>query len=311
MSLVILITLGLFAFSSNFFLLHYFAILGPVPLAVFIIRNRMKDGIFPAILMILVGTIIGYFLPVGHGSLMRGFLFMIYSMSIGFLHGAINKTNINHLKEILIIIGAEIFFGFLLVVVFYIQKDPHFAYDVEFNHFLEVFINFFKLDKTSNYAQNVGVIIKNGVITHTIVFSFISVLMTHIFIRLTLKYICRQKMEYGPFHGLEFSISKISASAYIVGIVIVAVLSFLLTKELSQLAIAIINAIFTVFFSVTIIFVFQGILAVNLRLEARGYNKLSTLLFIVGIILFPLFAVLGAINSLLEQKEKVVVESQK
>jgi hypothetical protein len=211
------------------------------------------------------------------------------------------------LIEILIIIGVEIFYGFLLVIVFYVQKDPHFAYDIQFGQYLELFIKLFKIDETSNYAQNVGVIIKNGVIAYTIVFSFISVLLTHILIHLTRKFICREKMEHGPLHGLEFTISRVAAITYLVGCVVVLVLSFLLTKELNLLGISSINAIFTVFFSVTIIFVFQGILAVNLRLEAKGCNNLSTLVFISGILLSPVFAIIGAINPLLPRKEKAVV----
>lgn len=307
LGLVILITLGLYVFSTNFLLLHYIGFLDPVPLAVFIIRHKIKDGIFPAIFMILMGTLIGHFLPVGQGSFMRGFLFMIYAMTVGFLHGTISKTKINPLIEILIIIGVEIFYGFLLVIVFYVQKDPHFAYDIQFGQYLELFIKLFKIDETSNYAQNVGVIIKNGVIAYTIVFSFISVLLTHILIHLTRKFICREKMEHGPLHGLEFTISRVAAITYLVGCVVVLVLSFLLTKELNLLGISSINAIFTVFFSVTIIFVFQGILAVNLRLEAKGCNNLSTLVFISGILLSPVFAIIGAINPLLPRKEKAVV----
>lgn len=304
LALIIVITLGLFTFASNFNLQHYIGFIIPVPLGVFIVRHDMKDGIFPALFMIAAGTLIGYLLPVGEGTITRGFLFMLMEMTIGFLHGAISKTEIDHLKEILIIIGVDIFFGFLMVIVFYLQKDPHFAYDVEFGRYLSVFYDFFNIDQTTYYAQNVGVIIKNGVISYMIALSFISVLLTHILMHLTLKYICRNETTPKPFFELEFSISKVAAIFYLVGIALITVLSFVLKYELTQFWISVINVIFTVFFSVTIIFVFQGILVVNLGFEAKGYTKTSFLTFVLGIILFPIAAILGAINPLLPRKEK-------
>ncbi|MGI6735229.1 MAG: hypothetical protein ACOX3C_03495 [Bacilli bacterium] len=304
-SLIILFSLGLFAlFAINHVQNHFTLLLIPVPIAVFIIRYKIKDGIIPAVILIVGASLMSHFFSADPGSYLRGLLYMIAAMSVGFLHGAITKTPIDHFHEILIIIGVEIFFNFLMVIVFYVVKDPMFAYDIEFAHYYEVFSKIFKIDQTSFYAQNVRVIIENGVIPHTINSSIISVLLTHAFIHLTLKYICRDDITEGPFEGFEYEIPKAAAIAFLIGCVAVVATYFTLKYELKPIHISLINVLFNLVFSTVLVFSLQGALMVDAYFHSKGRKRLSVIILLISVLLFPIFAFLGVFNSLIKRSNK-------
>ena len=93
------------------FKMHFTLLLIPVPIAVFIIRYKIKDGIIPAVILIVGASLMSHFFSADPGSYLE---FIIYDRSyVGrILTRAITKTPIDHFHEILIIIGVEIFFNF-------------------------------------------------------------------------------------------------------------------------------------------------------------------------------------------------------
>lgn len=70
---------------------------------------------------------------------------MSAAIVVGFLHGGLSKTKILHSDELLIVMIADLLFGFLSVIVFSLAKDPHFEINNEFHHFYDTFSTLFNL----------------------------------------------------------------------------------------------------------------------------------------------------------------------
>lgn len=294
-TIVVLLTLILFAALTIPHLQHGVAFIFPVPLAVFIIKYRIKDGIIPAIIMMAFAPIITHFLPVGGGSWVRGALMMFVAVTIGFLHGSLSKVKMSHLREILIVMGAELFLGALTTIIFYFIQDPVFAFNIEFPHYFGRFLTLFNLNHNSIYAQNVGVIFENSVVPYVISLAITEVLLTHILIHLVLKYVF-ETVDNRPFSGLYFRLPKAFAYAFLGGLLVAITSLFFLGKPLDDTVLLVIVIIFMVVLSVMIIFIFQGIFVMIFLFRARRHREVSLLIFVVGLVFSVPFAIMGALS---------------
>lgn len=295
LTMVVLFTLIAFAALTIPHLQHGVAFIFPVPLAVFIIRYRIKDGILPAIIMMIMAPLITHFLPVGAGSWVRGVFMMLTAVTIGFLHGSLSKLKMSHLREILIVMGAEIFLGALTTLVFYFIQDPVFAFNIEFPHYFERFLVLFNLNHTSIYAQNAGVIFANSVIPYVISLAITEVLLTHILIHLILKYVF-ELIDNRPFSGLYFRLPKTFAYLFLGGLMLAIISLFFLGNPLDGTILNAIVILFIIVLSVMIIFILQGILLMIFLFRARRQRELSLLIFVVGLVFSVPFAILGALS---------------
>ena len=237
---------------------HTLGFIFPVPLAVFIIRHKTKEGILPAIIMVLCAPVITHFLPIGEGSFVRGLLIMSGAVTIGFLHGALHKTKISHLSEISIVMIVELFFGVLLTIVFYLLRDPVYAFDIEFNHYFHTFSELFKLQNAPIYAQNVEKVFKNMIIPYTIGLAVVEVLFTHILIHYSLRIIDGES-HHGPYSGLAFNLPRFSGYLYVGGIFLSIIALGLMSIELSNAVLISIIVLFIIVLSVSIFFILQGV----------------------------------------------------
>ena len=305
--LVVLFTLITFAALTIPHLQHGVAFIFPVPLAIFIIRNRIKDGIIPAIILMIFAPLITHFLPVGNGSWVRGFLIMMTAVTIGFLHGGLTKLKMSHLKEILIVMGAELFFGSLMTLVFFLNNDNVFSYDIEFPHYFETFARLFNIKTNTIYAQNIRQIFINSVIPYVIALSITEVLLTHILIHLVLKY--GYDLDHGrPFTGLYFRLPKWFAIGFLV--LLIAALSslFFLGQELPEGVLTAIIILFIVVLSLLIIFILQGVLYFIFRFRAKHHKELSLGIFITGLFFSVPFAIVGALSVIFGWSEQLIVQ---
>lgn len=295
LTMVVLFTLIAFAALTIPHLQHGFAFIFPVPLAVFIIKYRIKDGILPAIILMIFAPIITHFLPVGGGSWVRGVFMMLTAVTIGFLHGSLSKIKMSHLREILIVMATEIFLGALTTLVFYFMKDPVFAFNIEFPHYFERILTLFSLNHNSIYAQNAGVIFANSVIPYVISLAITEVLLTHILIHLVLKYVF-ELVDNRPFSGLYFRLPKVTAYVFLGGLLLALISLFFLGNPLDEGLLTAIVILFILVLSVMIIFILQGILLMIFLFRARRQRELSLLIFVVGLVLSVPFAILGALS---------------
>lgn len=309
LSLVIILTLLMFAALTIPHLQHGVAFIFPVPLAVFIIRYEIKDGIIPALILILVAPFITHFLPIGGGSWIRGLLMMTTAVTIGFLHGAFTHTKMSHLKEILIVMAAELFFGILMTLVFYFIQDPIFAFNIEFPHYFERFRILFNLHENTTYVQNAGVIFQNSVIPYVIALAVTEVLLTHILIHLVLKYVYEMTDER-PFTGLNFRLPKVFAYAYLVGLGLAIVSLFFLGQTLHPNILTAIVVLFIVVLSVMILFIFQGLMYLVYVAELKRNRELSLLFFVVTLILSVPSSILGALNVIFGWTDKMAIKTE-
>lgn len=88
-SLTFVVTLTMFVILNNFHLVHTLSFVFPVPIAVLVYRNRLRDGIIPAIVLIVAATLISTYFPqnsTNDYSFLRGLLVMTFSMIVGLLH---------------------------------------------------------------------------------------------------------------------------------------------------------------------------------------------------------------------------------
>jgi len=304
LSIVILLTLTLFAGLTIPHLQHGVSFIFPVPLAVFIIRHKVKDGIFPAILMIIMGALITHFLPVGAGSWVRGFLIMLTAMTIGFLHGALHKTKLSHRNEILIVMAAELALSIVCVVVFYLLRDPVFAFDIEFPHYYASFQRLFNIKADSVYAQNVGIIFQNMVIPYTFALAITEVLFTHVLIHLTIKYVFETTDER-PFTGLAFSIHASGGVLYLVGLVGCFASFIILRNPVDPTLMNIIIALFIMVFTAMIFFILQGVLLMIYVMRIKYNREQSLGIFILALTFAVFFSVLGALNTIFHWSDKL------
>lgn len=303
--LTILITAGLFALAAIPHLEHSLAFIFPVPLALFIIHNKIRDGIFPAIFLIICGTLITHYLPVGNSNWIRGLLIMMASVFIGFLHGTFYKTKIKHLYEILILMAVELSFGILMTVIFYVAKDPVFAFDHEFHHYFANIVNLLNLDKTTIYMQNVAVIFEYMVIPFTIALAIVEVLFTHIIIYLFLKHLFKAPV-HRPFTGLAFNLPKISGYIFL-GFVLASVISlFIITTTISETLLGVIIAIIIITLSFITPFMLQGLLVAIYFARIKKNFELSILLLLFVLLFAVPFAILGALNVIFKWSDKLI-----
>lgn len=301
----IFLTLILFTMLTIPHLQHSVGFIFPVPLAVFIIQHKVKDGIFPAIFMIVCAAIITHFLPLGGGSYVRGLLLMTTAMTIGFLHGALYKTQLSHLHEIIIVIVAELILGIIMTIIFYLLRDPVFAFDLEFAHYFANLKRLFALRGESIYAQNVEKVFLNMVIPYTIALSVVSVLLTHIFIHLAVKYIY-ERSDDRPFTGLIFTVHPLNAFVYLVGLLLCGVSLFLMRQPLGVEIMNIIIALFILVLSVSIIFILQGVLVTIYFMRIKHEREYSLGIFILALTFPLIFSVLGALNVITRWSDKLI-----
>ena len=293
--ITILLTLVLFTALTLPHLEHNFSFIFPVPLAVFIIRHKTKDGIIPAVIMFLLAPVISHFLPVGAGSFVRGLLFMSSAITIGFLHGALHKTKISHLSEISIVMITELFFGVLMTVIFYLMRDPVYAIDLEFNHYFHNFSELFKLGNAPIYAQNVEKVFKNSVIPYTVALAIVEVLFTHILIHYALRLIDGEN-SHGPFSGLVFKLPRFSGYLYLGGILLAILALGLMSMELSNTIMICVIILFIIVLTVTIFFMLQGVIVATTFLMRKHGKDYGVLILLLALVLSLPFALLGAFN---------------
>ncbi|MFA7449558.1 MAG: hypothetical protein WCY90_01930 [Bacilli bacterium] len=306
---VVLVTLIVFTALTIPHLQHGVGFIFPVPLAIFIIRYRVKDGIIPALIMLFFAPIITHFLPIGEGSWVRGLLMMLTAVTIGFLHGGLSKLKISHLREIIIVIGAEMVLAFLTTAIFYLIKDPVFDYSVEFPHYFERFAALFNLNHESIYAQNVRFIFVNSVIPYIIALAIVEVLFTHILIFLVIRY-AFELTDGRPFTGLYFKIKKPLAYLYLFGLGTALISLFFLNQTLSQGVLIAITVLFNLVLGAMIFFILQGVMVMILLFRTRRNRERSIILFIIALIFSIPFSIFGAFNVIFDWTSRMMAAEQ-
>lgn len=301
----VVFTLVVFSALTFGHLEHGFEFLFPVPLAVFIIRHRVKDGIIPAIILIVLATLITHFLPLGEGSWLRGFLIMITAVTIAFLHGGLSKTKVGHFREILYVMGAEVTLGFIMLLVFYLVKDPVYAFNIEFDHYYHVFCELFKISETSIYGQNAAYIFQYMHIPFTVSLSMTNVLLTHILIHLVLKYAYEQTDER-PFTGLNFTTWTFASITYLILLGVAIGSLFFLGMNLPELVLNLIVVIFIIVLGTMLIFIFQGVMLLIAINDIKFSREKSLLLFFLGLVFSVPFSILGAFDAIFLWSDKII-----
>lgn len=292
---VVMVTLLVFAALTALNLQHNVGFIFPVPLAVFIIRYRTRDGILPAIIMLIFAPLITHFLPFGGGSWVRGLLMMLTAVTIGFLHGGLSKLKMSHLKEILIVVGAEMFLAFLSAGIFYLMKDPVFDYSVEFPHYYEGFANFFRIPHDSIYSQNAQFIFLNSVIPYIISLAIAEVLLTHVLIYLVIKY-AFELTDDRPFTGLHFKLPKWMGYVFLALLFSAITSLFFLKYELEYGLLIGITILFNIVLATMIVFILQGLFLLIILFRVRRHREHSIFLFVMALAFSVPFAILGSLN---------------
>lgn len=293
--IVVLVTLIVFAALTIPNLQHGVGFIFPVPLAVFIIRHRTRDGIIPALIMLIVAPFITHFLPVGGGSWVRGLLMMLTAVTIGFLHGGLSKLKMSHLKEVMIVIGAEMFLAFLMTGVFYFIKDPVFDYSIEFPHYFEQFSTIFNLNHGSIYAENARFIFINSVIPYVMTLAIVEVLFTHVLIHLVIRYAFELTLDR-PFTGLHFRLPKFTGYVYLLLLGGSLTSLFFLNQNLNHGVLITITVLINITLALMIFFILQGLFLMILLFRVRRNRESSIILFIVALIFSVPFSIIGAFN---------------
>ncbi|HZJ89269.1 MAG TPA: hypothetical protein VFD05_01115 [Bacilli bacterium] len=297
-----LVTSGLFVLFTFLNLEHTFAFLTPVMLAVFIMRYEVKGAIIPALIIFVIGVVAGILIK---GELWyHGLIFIVGGITVGFLHGGLSKK-LSHLKELSFVVLFDVLFGLVTALVFYMLNDPIYAINLEFGHYLNTFSNIINLNETTNFAQNFSYVFQLSFAEYIVTFGIIEATLTHIFIHLVLKFIYKGTEGY-TFSDLNYTLPKFVALPFAALLVLTLSIPFLMMLELSKTILIIFIVISTITLSAILLFVHQGVVVLSLYFNRKVNFNLAPFIYVLGIILFVPFAVLGVVDSFLNLQQKLL-----
>ncbi len=307
---VVMITLLLFMMFTLSHLEHGIAFIFPVPIAIFVIRYHLKDSILPAVIMIIGAALITHFLPLNDGYFLRGLLVMTTCMALGIMHGILFKLRVKPLKEIMILVGIELFFAVLMKIIFYYVQDPYYSFSIEFEHVFHELRAFFGLNESAMFTKNIGVIFPYMVVPYTFALAFIEVLFTHMIIHLFIKYVYGLTFEK-TFHGLRFRMKPYNGIIYLVGILLSVAGLIALDYALSPVVMTIIIVVLILTLMATIFFLFQGVIFLMKLTRVTLHRELGIVLFFISLLLIIPFALLGAISVTFNLRDKLAEKRPK
>lgn len=307
---VVMITLLLFMMFTLSHLEHGIAFIFPVPIAIFVIRYHVKDSIVPALIMIGCAALITHFLPLNDGHYLRGLLVMTTSMSLGIFHGVLFKLKVKPLKEIMILVGIELFFAILMKIIFYFMKDPYYSFSIEFEHVFHELRDFLGLKESATFTKNVGIVFPYLVIPYTFALAFVEVLFTHMLIHLFIKYIYELTSET-TFHGLKFRMKPYHGIIYFVAVLLSIGALFALDFVLPPFVIVLVIVILVLTLMATIFFLFQGVIFTMKLMRVTLHRELAVLIFFISLLLIIPFALLGAASVTFRLRDKLTEKRAK
>lgn len=299
-SITTVITLLFFTVATFFTLEHTLAFLTPVLLATIIIKYRVKDGIIPAIIMLIGGTLLAVWLKPAFWY--HGLIFMIGAIVVGFLHGGLSKTRLTHLQELSIVVLFDITFGFVAALIFYLLKDAHYSLEYEYASMLES-MRFIK-NMEPITARNFTFLFNYSFPANVILFGIVEATLTHIFIHLVVKYVYKLT-DHHSFSGLKYKFKPILAVLYFVFLFISLITIPLMRSELSMGMLIFLVFVINITLVATLLFVHQGVVIVTYILNRRIKVNISLFVYVVGLIAFPLFALVGAFDSLFKWSDNI------
>lgn len=300
-SVMVAITLLFFTVVTFFTLEHTLAFITPVLLATIIIKYRVKDGIIPAIIMLIGGTLLSFLLKPAYWY--HGLIFMIGAIVVGFLHGGLSKTRLTHLQELSIVVLFDVMFGFITALIFYLLKDTHYSLEFEYTSMLEN-MQFIKSMEPIT-ARNFIFLFNYSFPANIILFGIIEATLTHILIHLVVKYVYKLTDQH-TFSGLKYKLKPILALLYFVLVFISLITIPLLRSELSKGTLVFLVIAINLTLVGTLLFVHQGVVLITYTFNRYIKANISLLIYVIGIIAFPLFAILGACDSLFKLSDSIL-----
>lgn len=300
--IAVLVTLLVYFLLSIGELQHYLMFLIPVPFAVYILKYGYRSFIPAAFITLLIGSFIDFHIlkalftgaPIDSMYILRGFLFLLLSFVISFIHGYLPSTGMTPIKEMSLVILADFVNGLVLTLIFLNLKDSiihsthHYTESImnlfKVNHESVLFHNFVGIGSNLDFGYLVFVAGLEAVYTHIIVH--------HVFIRLD------NRDKNHTFSGLDVQVPRKITFTYFVITTITFTSFFFVKGNMSDLVMAVYGVAFNVIMGLAVFYLYQGIIFFFHVFAVISEKRLSLVAFALGILIAPITIVIGMLDSI-------------